>query len=75
MLQETGGSTGVGLKIFLKMVEKDNSPPRSIYTDVTDSFWMNYRYENKWLIGTDTDRLHELDSQYIVVVERENQNY
>jgi hypothetical protein len=74
-LEETGGSTGMGLKNMLKKVMKDSSESRKIYLGVTDFFWMNSKYKNKWLIGRDSVRLHELSPSYIVIFEEIYQSH
>jgi hypothetical protein len=74
-LEETGGSTGIGLRNMLKSVSRDSSESRNFYIGVTDFFWMNSKYKNKWLIGRDSVRLRELAPAYIIIFERLNQSH
>ena len=69
-VKEIGGTTGIGLQNFLKRAKADSSETRNIFMRVTDYFWTYSKYKDRWLIGLDTVRIHQLEPKFIVVSER-----
>jgi hypothetical protein len=70
-MSATGGGTGLGLENQLKRVAGDSSNSRYIFNHVEDYFWKGTEWENKWLLGTDTIRLSQVNANAIVVARKE----